>query len=200
MVALVSSFLTLGGFRPTGNPYTTNFGLYTMGFPGESWPMVSGRPYLFVCQLNLTETTSMPDCLHDLQLITLFIDPNFALLGEENGNHWQLRAYSSLEGLVKQDAPVKGQLARGFECIWQTAKDYPADQQENINRTKIGGYPSDIQSAPWWESKKHPVNPQFCLQVVSEAKVHLSFGDGGTLFFARGKTDTGKWFLDFQDY
>ena len=67
-------------------------------------------------------------------------------------------------------------------------------------RSKIGGYASTIQSEPWWGIRAHPADPKFCAQINSEEKVGLIWGDGGTLYLARG-TAAGcedQWFLDWQ--
>jgi uncharacterized protein YwqG len=107
---------------------------------------------------------------------------------------------------------------RGFECRWEKCLDYaefddpdvvvpdgfdPSDVHlDNVRRTKIGGYASNIQSEPWWGYRHHPAEPSYCLQINSEGKVGLMWGDAGTIFLARG-TAAGfedDWFLDWQCY
>ena len=69
-------------------------------------------------------------------------------------------------------------------------------------RKKIGGYPSNIQSEQWWQVKNHPADPRYCWQINSEEKAGLMWGDGGTIYLARG-TAAGcedQWFLDWQTY
>ena len=69
-----------------------------------------------------------------------------------------------------------------------------------VHRTKIGGYASNTQSEPWWGYRDHPSKPRYCFQIDSEEKVGLHWGDGGTVFVARG-TAAGceeEWFVDWQ--
>jgi uncharacterized protein YwqG len=76
----------------------------------------------------------------------------------------------------------------------------PRAQLENVVRTQIGGYASTIQSEPWWGHKAHPSEPRFCMQVNSEEKAGLAWGDGGTVYLARGTApgSEDRWFLDWQ--
>ena len=214
-----ASVVHVGGFRPTNELLATNFGLRAAGAPGEDWPSVDGQPMLVVCQLNLTAAPAVPAMLEDIKLITLFADLDAQPLARDNGDNWVLRAYTSLDGLVELKRPAGApHLHKGFECSWEAADDHPNyddparvvpdgygdsdedDSLENLARTKIGGYLSTIQSEAWWDQQDHPAKPQYCLQINSEEKVSLMFGDSGTLYLARGTTDgcRGEWFLDWQ--
>ncbi|HEY3838932.1 MAG TPA: DUF1963 domain-containing protein [Bryobacteraceae bacterium] len=189
------SAVQVGGFRPTLDPFATNFGIKALALEGESWPESAGKPLLFVCQLNLTQAPVVPPSLADIQLITFFVEPDTAALGEENGSNWVLRAYKSLTSLAPLTQPAAApRVKKGFECRWEEIAGAKAA------RTRIGGSPSEIQSEPWWDYRAHPANPKFCLQVNSEEKVGLMWGDSGTVFLARGTTAgfEDKWFLDIQ--
>jgi hypothetical protein len=215
-----ASILRVGGFRPTGDPFASNFGLQPHGSPGEPWPTSAGKPLLFVCQLNLTAAPAAPPLLADIQLITFFA--NLAApggLGRANGDDWHLCAYASLSGLTAMtrpsDTPV---LKRGFECRWEACDDHPnyddprrvipagfdddEVELENAAFTKIGGYASTIQSEPWWDYEEHSSSPDYCLQINSEEKVGLVWGDGGAVYLARGTSPdcAGQWFLECQCY
>jgi hypothetical protein len=194
MAARKASIVHVGGFRPTLDPLATHFGLKPLGLPGELWPESSGQPMMFICQLNLTAAPVVPERLTDIRLITFFVEPETAALSEENGDNWCLRAYRTLDGLTPIDAPSNApKIRKGFECRWEEA---PA----NAIRTKIGGRGNYIQSEPWWDYRAHPAAPAYCLQINSEEKVGLGWGDSGTLYIARGTT-TGcadQWFLDIQ--
>ncbi|HYX69815.1 MAG TPA: DUF1963 domain-containing protein [Terriglobales bacterium] len=212
-----ASVLQVGGFRPTLDPLASNFGGAPMGLPGEVWPAWQSKPLLFVCQLNLTLAPTVPPLLADAKLITFFVDPELSDLAEENGTNWCLRAYKSLDDLVATPAPPGApKVKKGFECLWQECEDHPNRDDpevvkvpgarwpragfENLARTKIGGYASTIQGEPWWALKEHPCRPNYCLQINSEEKAGLIWGDGGTLYLARG-TAPGcqeRWFLDWQ--
>lgn len=190
-----TSVVHVGGFRPTLDPFASNFGMTPLGLPGEAWPESGGKPMLFVCQLNLSTAPVVPPRLEDIKLLTFFVEPETAALSEENGGNWVLRAYKSLDGLapmaLRAGAP---KVRKGFECRWEEITDAKAA------RTKIGGSGSYIQSEPWWEYRAHPAAPAYCLQINSEEKVGLGWGDSGTLYIARG-TASGcedQWFLDIQ--
>jgi len=195
-----SSVLHVGGFRPTKSPLASHFGLQPLALTDEDWPLYNGSPMLFVCQLNLTTAPSVPSLLADLQLITFFVEPETCDMSRQNGEGWCLRAYGSLDGLVPLDPPPDTpSFARGFECRWEQAADSGSDP---AGGTKIGGYLSEIQSEPWWELEAHPADPQFCLQIDSEEKVGLMWGDSGTVYLARGAAPgcQDRWFLDWQCY
>jgi uncharacterized protein YwqG len=188
-----------------------------LGLPGDEWPVWDLKPLLFVCQMNLTTAPAVPALLEDIKLITFFINPEFGRLSEENGDDWQLMAYKSLEGLARIAAPADApKVKKGFECRWEELEDHPNydDSEivvppgtrkprahfENVARTKIGGYATTIQSEPWWGYKAHPAEPKYCLQINSEEKVGLIWGDGGSIYIARGTTPGAEdqWFLDWQ--
>ena len=191
------SILQVGGFRPTLDPFATNFGMKPLALPAETWPESSGKPMMFICQLNLTSAPVIPDRLADIRLITFFVEPETAALHEENGHNWCLRAYRSLEGLVPVNAPPDApRVKKGFECQWQESADARAE------RTKLGGTPSQIQSEPWWQYRAHPAHPAYCLQINSEEKAGIMWGDSGALFLARGTAPgtEDQWFLDIQFY
>ena len=209
--------MRVGGFRPARDPLASNFGLSPVGLAGKPWPRSERSPLLFVCQLNLTTAPLLPALLADIRLITFFVDPQATEWSRQEGLDWRLCAYTSLDGLVPlvrpSDAPS---LARGFECAWEAIEDHPdlddperveadgfedpAPDQDNVVCTKVGGYPSLIQSEPWWDFEAHPACPAYCLQIDSEPKVGLAWGDNGVLHLARG-TAAGAghlWFLDAQ--
>jgi uncharacterized protein YwqG len=213
-----ASAVRVGGFRPTNEPLATHFGLRPVALPGEEWPSHAGEPLAFICQLNLTAAPFVPPILQDIKLITFFINPNFGILSEENGTDWRVRAYSSLDGLVQMTPPPNApRFVRGAECSWELCDDQPNHddpelivpkgfdasdvEMENVARTKIGGYASTIQSEPWWGNRPdHPSAPRYCLQINSEEKARLAWGDAGTVYIARGTAPDcgGHWFLDWQ--
>ena len=101
-----ASVVHVGGFRPSGDPLASHFGLRPLGAEGEDWPTMDGKPLLFVCQLNLTAAPAVPALLQDIALITFFVDPEFGNLTKENGVDWCLRGYPSLSGLVAMTPPA----------------------------------------------------------------------------------------------
>jgi len=194
-----ASLVQVGGFRPALDPFATHFGLKPLALSSENWPTAEGRLMLFVCQLNLTAAPAVPPLLAGVKLITFFVNAD-ASFGDENGANWQLRAYPSIEGLAPLAAPVgTPAVKKGFECRWEQCND---TSRNNAARTKIGGFPTEIQSEPWWDYRDHPAQPSYCFQINSEEKVGLIWGDGGRLAIARG-TAAGcenQWFLDWQSF
>ncbi|MCL4202269.1 MAG: DUF1963 domain-containing protein [Pirellulaceae bacterium] len=221
-----ATVLTIGGLRPTRNPLATHFGLAPVASSEESWPYVGDRPLFFICQLNLTEAPFVPERLRDLALLTVFMDMEARRLGRENGDGWLVRSYATLEGLRPLAIPAGATVPRGFEVRYELAEDHPVYDDpelkvvpgfnrngvhlENIHRTKMGGYASNIQSEQWWwytytpeeMLPGHPSEPRYCFQIASEDKVGLYWGDNGILYFARGTAPDceTQWFLDTQCY
>ncbi len=82
----------------------------------------------------------------------------------------------------------------------------------NQHRTKLGGYPSSIQHEVYWGDFEMNADGVlgnalhgkvvFALQIDSEAKVGLNWGDSGTVYIGRGvSADTaGQWFVSWQFY
>jgi uncharacterized protein DUF1963 len=193
--------------------------------PEESWPHVGERPLFFVCQLNLTEAPFVPQRLRDVALITVFLDMKARRLGRENGDGWLVREYRDLDRLCPLIVPSGATVPRGFEVRYDLVSDHPVYDDpelqelpgfdrddvhlENIPRSKIGGYASNVQSEQWWsvrdhpdELPDHPSRPRYVFQLGSEQKVGLHWGDNGFLYFARGTAPgcESEWFLDTQCY
>jgi hypothetical protein len=146
--------------------------------------------------------------------------------GRENGDGWLVRTYPNLDDLRPLAIPARATVPRGFEVRYELAEDHPVyDDPElkdvsgfnrrgvhldNIYRTKIGGYASNIQSVQWWwypfppdeMLPNHPSRPRYCFQIACEEKVGLYWGDNGILYFARGTAPgcQAEWFLDTQCY
>jgi hypothetical protein len=82
----------------------------------------------------------------------------------------------------------------------------------NQRRTKIGGYPSNIQhEVIWGRFTKNAdgvlENPlegkvRYAFQIDSESKLGLNWGDSGTVYVGRGVSDDtrGQWFVSWQCY
>jgi hypothetical protein len=216
------SLIHIGGFRPTGNPLASNFGLTPMALPDEKWPTFQGphsesKSLFYICQINLTEAPYVPELLSDIKLITLFVHPDFV------DKHFCIRAYKSLDKLVPLPVPQGATFEKGFEARYELAEDQPhyddpdlilpknlanpsqeydqtIEQFKNQYCSKIGGYASSIQSAPF--SDIHPAKPKFCLQIDSEAKIGLMWGDSGSFYIARGTAPgfEDQWFAECQFY
>lgn len=232
-----TSILEIGGFRPTLEPTASHFGLTPMGLPGEQYPCNElGIPLEFICQMNLIQAPFVPEILADVKFLTFFVDtPNRFIRTDSSSDTWCIRAYNSLEGLVALELPEQERSDselqlnnKGFEARWIEATDHPIyddpdlilsdgfDNEdihlENQRHTKIGGYPSNIQSEVIWAAYVKDendvwVNPLqgkvgFAFQIDSEEKVGLNWGDSGMVYIGRGiSEDTrGQWFVTCQMY
>ena len=215
-----ASAVSLGGFKPTFDPLATKFGFKPVARAGEQWPEIGGRPMLFVCQLNLTEAPAVPDLLRGVALLTFFLEFEGRKDGDgDSGFRFELRTYGSTGGLVTLEPPAGAPaLRKGFECRWEAVDDYPCHEDPdaenprdldtselelpNDARTKIGGWPNLVQVELSWQADEHPARPRYCLQMASEEKASLAFGDGGTLYLARGTAPgfEDQWFVDWQSF
>jgi len=180
------------------------------------------KPMQFICQINISNAPYVPLLLQDIKLITFFIGEDFI-----EHDQYELRAYKDLENLHPLEKPYTDTDTelKGFECQYEKIKDQPkfddpdlilppgkslSDHDvddfistlNNQHYSKIGGYSSNIQSEPWWDYQDHPAKPKYCLQIDSEEKANLMWGDSGTIFVARGTAEGYKdrWFVDCQFY
>ena len=133
------SIIHVGGFRPTGNPFASHFGLTPLGLPNQEWPTFFGAQGLssgsrnqesknlfFICQLNLSEVPYVPEILSDVKLLNVFVHPEFV-----DGEYFCIRAYKSLENLVPMNVPEDATFHKGFEVSYELAEDNPqlSDQE-----------------------------------------------------------------------
>jgi uncharacterized protein YwqG len=213
-----ASRMVLGGFRPPEEPEASWFGRILLAKPDEDWPVYEGKPMLPLCQLNLGEAPYIPLNLADISLITIFISAATLPLDTPNGIGWELRTYSPLEHLVKIAAPTDENEIRPFPIRWELIEeDYPTwedvaielpetieenyyDLFETQACSKIGGWPSLIQSELYWAPfNQHPANPEYVFQINSEEKAQWMWGDQGTGYFGRGAGQTkDTWTLTWQ--
>lgn len=219
--------LEVGGRRPTGKLTSSCFAEVRVGRQGEIWPTRNNRPLWPLCQLNLLDAKFRPHALSEIALITIFIAEDYMRepadvidSSDPNPNSsWALRTYKTLEGLEPVNAPKHLSPLRPFEAYWDesTVDDYPThdtmpidfdalgvgDYYDQVNipnlyRTKLSGWPSCIQSEPWWEYKAEGREFDYVFQVDSEEKSAWYWGDGGAGYFARSHKNPNRWALDFQ--
>ena len=119
--------LEVGGFRPSGLVEASAFGQVSLALPGEGWPKWQGKPLLPLCQLNLKNTSYLPDNLQDISLVTIFIAEDFYEADTINirsridpsEGHWCLRTYETIEGLTAITSPHDVTSIRPFESRWR---------------------------------------------------------------------------------
>ena len=215
-----ASRMVVGGFRPPEQPDASWFGRVRLARPEEPWPSHGARPMIPLCQLNLKEAPYVPAALSDIALLTVFISARSLPLDRPNGDGWELRAYSSLDGLVEIDAPRHGSHIRPLPIRWELIDaDYPCwedavsvvpanvseeylDLFENAPDSKVGGWPTLLQSEIYWAPfNRHPANPTYAFQIDSEEKAGWMWGDAGVGYFGRGTGEAAAtWTLAWQCY
>jgi hypothetical protein len=211
-----ASRLVVGGFRPPADPRASWFGRVRLARPGEAWPEGPDGPMIPLCQLNLAEAPFRPPALEDVALVTIFMAgleewPD----GAPNGEGWRLRAYPSLEGLVEVAAPAGLEGPKPFPVRYERIVDYPChddlpagadftdedhDRHPNQSGSKLGGWPSLIQSEIFWApGNEHPASPAYVFQIDSEEKAGWAWGDAGAGYFGRGTgAHRDVWTLSWQ--
>lgn len=223
------SSLEVGGFRPSGELTASCFGEIRACLSGEKWPEHDDKPLWPVCQLNLMNAPYVPECLGDIAMLQVFASPEYGssdftiINSQENPpkSSFFIRFYKTLDGLEKASIPEHNSTFKAFEARWNNdvQLDYPThdtmpidfdalgigdyyDQEniEQIHATKLGGWPSCIQSEPWWDYRKEGQGFQYALQIDSEPKAHCTWGDSGAVFIARHSTTKHLWAIDIQYY
>lgn len=223
-----ASVLEVGGFRPTNDPFASSFGEVRVGFSGSTWPMRNGKPLLPICQMNLNDAPFVPDSLEDVVLLQVFIasdwwSSDLVVMDnvQDENTPFCIMTFDSLEGLQPIEVPDHGSTILPFEARWEPVHqlDYPThdtmpidfdalgigsfyeqDGIDKIHRTKVGGWPSCIQSEPWWDYQPDGKDFEFVLQVDTEEKAKCFWGDSGSVFVARDKNMKSRWAIEGQCY
>lgn len=222
-----ASVLEVGGFRPTNAPNTSCFGEVRVAKVPNDWPHRRGKPLWPVCQLNLLEAPFVPSGLEDLAMVQFFIADDYMSSDnvvadtddEKSVSSFYVRAFPRLDHLVPVTAPSHGSVFLPFEARWleKPKTDYPThdtmpidfdslrigsyyEQHEidGVHKTKLGGWPSCIQSEPWWDYRDEGNGFEYVLQINSEEKSKCWWGHGGSVFVARHKTKRNFWAFDLQ--
>ncbi len=215
---------TVGGFRPTNHPTASVFGGIRVAKPGTDWPTCDGQPMLPLCQLNLSEPTLVPNALHDLALLQIFVangplDTHTLILNSATPTPDApvlIRAFDTLDGLTLIDTPAMDPALKPFEIAFDAPTSdyanndvappevdrrvndvYAYDWAEGVYTSKLGGWPATIQSEPWWDYKQTPHRFDYVLQIGPEPK---SYWAADALFLARASDDPTKWAMDHQMY
>ena len=215
-----ANLMVVGGLRPPTDPLSSWFGRVCVALPHETWPSHNGKAMLPLCQINCTELPYKLDVLSDIALISVFIAQDDLPYDRPNEDGWALRTYAALDGLVEVGEPEPTSLIKPFPVKWEfIEEDFPCwedvgievptdveenyyDLFENRDGSKVGGWPSLIQSEIYWAPwNKHPANPEYVFQIDSEEKAHWAWGDAGVGYFGRGTgRASDQWTLAWQCY
>lgn len=209
-----ASLAQIGGFRPTNDPLTSRFSGDFVMLESEVWPVFEGWPLQSILQINLSELPYVPPALTAYQLITIFIDDKDFPFDNPMGQGWEIRCYTSSEGLQARPNPCAKSRLKPFEIKWQLSHSEIPDWQDaeslidlsefhqlkdpvhefdelftHHELTKIGGWPSLIQY-------QLEMGAENCLiQIGSEPKANCNWIDGGNVYL--GLVD-GAWKLECQ--
>jgi hypothetical protein len=195
-----ASIAEIGGFRPPDRIPSSTFGGNFACLPDEKWPVYRKRNMCPLIQVRVDELPFVPKALRRIALFTVFVDRRLPSSGASNGDGWLIRLYDSLADLRPcsnqsshhvKSFPIKWSLeevdAPAWEDLWQLTSrvdpsgiepllDFYHDTYKTQTRTKIGGWPSYIQSAIEDEGT-------YVFQVDSEPKANWFWGDSGAAYF-----------------
>jgi uncharacterized protein (DUF1330 family) len=197
-----ASVAQIGGFRPRDAAVSSWWGGNFVGLPDETIPVCArtGRTMQPVLQIRLDELPCRPPELADLALVNIWFDlESRGVWAARNGTQFCLRSYTSLDGLVPlgpsrrgrdSTLPVlpiswhpsaDGPDSRDFDTAvpasvasWPDKSWFYDNNSPNFG-TKVGGWPTWAQSSLGAEG--------FVLQIASEYKGNLSWGDLGQVRF-----------------
>lgn len=169
-------------------------------------------------QIAVEELPYKPPQFEGVALVQVFIDAKKLprKLPAKNGDKWQLILRPDISGLEPHSTPPGADGIRPFPVRWRRVEneapswdeaweDGPHDEfmrrsdavdlyhasYQNHSSTKIGGWPSWIQSAA------QPGGERFVLQISSEEKPRWMAGDNGNLYIF--EVD-GEWLLQWDCY
>jgi uncharacterized protein YwqG len=210
-----ASVAQIGGFRPPENKLTSWFGGRGVGKKHETLPQYKGRNMFALLQVNVDELPVVPDELKGIALLIMFINREEYPFDKPHGDGWEIREYTTLDGLTLLPESNEKSLVKEFPIKWNEVKDDAPDWEnawELVNldpinntegadeafycdlkrypNTKFGGYPKCIQHAADLDG--------FVFQIGSEEKPNWMWADNGIAYFNKNKS--GEWSFDCQFY
>ncbi|MBG9452590.1 hypothetical protein ABE61_00420 [Lysinibacillus sphaericus] len=208
-----------GGIRPTHDLLESWIGFVGWSLPAEGCP----RGFQPLATLFLKELPYVPTSLQQIELLTLFMNEEIFdhLIEDDLSRFFEIRAYTSLEGLVQQN--WQHDRIRAFPLIPKMVdNDYPtwdgggipSDVEDEILRLeheedieyfddiveeiyavhKIGGYPAFCQSG-----RDYGEEFPFVLQIASDEKAYFNIVDNGNFYFFFNR-ELNEWRVDCDFY
>jgi hypothetical protein len=157
-------------------------------------------------QAVAADTPLWPSGLGEFSVVQLFVDRSTLPLETpaENGEDWLFRGYRDTSTLVRvpdpapqlRPFPIRWRIEQGDSPSWDdldglldheehsllaTQMERYFDTFTSVYGTKLGGWPSYIQGAPF-------VGHRFVLQVASEGKSGWAWGDSGNGYVYRDRS------------
>lgn len=212
---------------PIDNEIISILGNVLLGLENEKWPKFQGKKMVGVAQINLEESTVIPECLNDLKFITVFIangnDQCPVDLYENDDNESKkfiIRSYKSLDKLVpykdapeplKDITPQKVVMHRTFYDpypYWDTyLSDYKKKYGEKVYRLLKQTLKDDFnQSSEKYKNKiggyPAPINNSDDRPLAFQLEcddVGLGWGIGGYVFIWRNPPGTDpEWEYEIE--
>jgi hypothetical protein len=208
-----ASVADIGGFRPPSDPLASWFSA-GVAHGDEGIPTWHGKPMFPLIQVRTSELPFVPTQLQGVELLVLFQNQDEVPFDKPHGEGWLIREYRSLEELsplpavhgkgVPRKFPIRWTLVEDDAPGWEDAGDVVdltavnADEEASDSffqdfhrypRTKVGGYPADIQ---------HGVGiDDFVFQVGSEEKPGWMWADNGIGYFFKRASGVWEWSCQF---
>lgn len=222
-LAKSATIFQTGGFRPSDRLDESWIGKVFLYAHNETIPLDSTGEQMYpLAQLYLPNLPYRHPILYDIDLITVFISPEYPKLFFESGKGWVVREYKSVHNLDRKELKNNNSYIKAFPLRPEfIERDYPLwdgggvpdeianeisrlrtngeidnyyDIIEHSYLHKIGGYPSFCQSGVSFGD-----GFEFVFQISSDAKARLNVIDGGSLMFAKNPgLDKWKMYFDFH--
>ncbi len=212
-IARPVSIAQIGGFRPPEDPLTSWFGRGVC-LASETEVSSNGQSLFPLLQVRVSELPEVPKALEGIALLVVYLNPADIPFDKPHGDGWLVREYRTLDGLIPcptgapqgvKPLPIKWIAGKPERPDWEQASelldldalDESDSARERFDKlphhgaTKIGGYPSEIQSLV--ENAD-----DYVLQIGSEEKAHWQWSDNGIATFARDAN--GQWSFACQMY
>jgi len=200
------------------DPACSWFGKVDMAGKGETWPVYNGKYLLPLLQVRVKDLPCIPPQLKNMAFLTVFMDPDELPLDDPpNGQGFLVRTYKTLDELAPILQPEIDSYVKPFPIRWILAEDEGPNWEDvsnlldlsefnklgggeidlyynryhNAEKTKIGGWPSLIQS-------ELPAIGEFVFQIGSEDKAGWMWSDDGIGYFLLD--DKGQWHLTWECY
>lgn len=214
-----------GGFRPQNDSSESWIGkVYLFGKEEEIPKDKNGNEMISLAQLCLEKLPFVPTILSNSKIITIFISKEFPQVFDKMGDYWLIREYKK-DALIKikslhsihshlKPFPLNPKLVNDDCPIWDgggldeetedeildlenegVIDDY-YDFTEHYYHTKIGGYPSFMQSGIG-NGEGFGKGFEYVFQISSDSKANFNVVNSGSMMFAKNK-ETEEWSIYYD--